>query len=237
MKRAVIIDDSERARKALKRDVEEYCPQVEVIAEADSVLSGLNLLKKTETDIVFLDIHMNDGDGFELLEILGEIKAKVIFTTSSDAHAIKAFKFSATDYLLKPIDPDELIKAVEKVETADNTLLKEALEKERISKIALHTQEKIAVHKLDDIIRCESDVNYTTFYFTTSKPLLVTKTLKHYDGLLKDSGFLRVHQSHLINRDHIKEYNKQDGGYLVMSDGSRVPISSRKKAEILKLIG
>ncbi|MCT4625329.1 MAG: LytTR family DNA-binding domain-containing protein [Schleiferiaceae bacterium] len=237
MKKAVIIDDSERARNALKRDLEEYCPQVKVIAEAESVLSGLKLLKKTETDIVFLDIHMNDGDGFELLEILGELKAKVIFTTSSDAHAIKAFKFSATDYLLKPIDPDELIKAVEKVETADNTLLKEALEKERISKIALHTQEKIAVHKFDEIIRCESDVNYTTFYFTTSKPLLVTKTLKHYDGLLKDSGFLRVHQSHLINRDHIKEYNKQDGGYLVMSDGSRVPISSRKKAEILKLIG
>ena len=242
MKTAIIIDDSTRARSALKRDIEEFCSDLEVSHEADSVLNGLKLLKSQSADILFLDIHMGDGNGFDLLELLGEHQMKVIFTTSSDAHAIQAFKFSAVDYLLKPIDPDELVIAVEKAmkavgPSADVNFLKEQLNSgEKKSRIALSTADKIQVFQLADVVRCESDVNYTQFYFTNGSKLLVTKTLKHFDQLLSDSGFYRVHQSHLINLDHVKEYQKNDGGYILMQNQDQIPISSRKKAEVVKVL-
>ena len=242
MNTAIIIDDSTRARSALKRDIEEFCFHVEVKHEADSVISGLKLLKSQTADILFLDIHMGDGDGFDLLELLGQHRMKVIFTTSSDAHAIKAFKFSAVDYLLKPIDPDELVIAVKKAlesesEQSDIGFLKEQLESgEKKSRIALSTSEKIQVFQLADIVRCESDVNYTQFFFKDGTKLLVTKTLKHFDQLLSGSGFYRVHQSHLINLDHVKEYQKNDGGYILMINNAQIPISSRKKAEVVKVL-
>ena len=242
MSTAIIIDDSTRARSALKRDIEEFYPELEVKQEADSVISGLKLLKSQTADILFLDIHMGDGDGFDLLELLGQHKMKVIFTTSSDAHAIKAFKFSAVDYLLKPIDPDELVISVKKAlerdtEQSDIGFLKEQLESgEKKSRIALSTSEKIQVCQLADIVRCESNVNYTQFFFKDGTKLLVTKTLKHFDQLLSGSGFYRVHQSHLINLDHVKEYQKNDGGYILMINNTQIPISSRKKAEVVKVL-
>jgi two-component system LytT family response regulator len=239
---AIIIDDSTRARSALKRDIEEFCSGLEVKHEADSVVSGLKLLKNKTADILFLDIHMGDGDGFDLLELLGQHDMRVIFTTSSDAHAIKAFKFSAVDYLLKPIDPDELVIAVNKAlesrtSQSDIGFLREQLETgEKKTKIALSTAEKIQVFQLSDIVRCESDVNYTQFFFKDGSKLLVTKTLKYFDQLLSESGFYRVHQSHLINLDHVKEYQKNDGGYILMQNNTQIPISSRKKAEVVKVL-
>jgi two-component system LytT family response regulator len=186
---------------------------------------------------------MNDGTGFDILELLDEIRFKVIFTTASDEYAIKAFKFSATDYLLKPIESEELIKAVNKASQLMDSgrehvdLLMDQMRKgEEITKIALHTAEKIQVVELKDIIRCESNVNYTVFYFKSGEKLLVTKTLKFYDQLLSPSGFLRVHQSHLINVSHIHEYVKADGGYIIMANQENVPISARKKAEVIELI-
>ena len=242
MNTAIIIDDSTRARSALKRDIEEFCSGLEVKHEADSVVSGLKLLKNQTADILFLDIHMGDGDGFDLLELLGQHYMRVIFTTSSDAHAIKAFKFSAVDYLLKPIDPDELVIAVNKAlesttSQSDIGFLREQLEiGEKKTKIALSTAEKIQVFQLSDIVRCESDVNYTQFFFKDGSKLLVTKTLKYFDQLLSESGFYRVHQSHLINLDHVKEYQKNDGGYILMQNNTQIPISSRKKAEVVKVL-
>ena len=241
MPTAIIIDDIPQAIQTLKDDLTAYCPDVQVIGTAEGVISGAKLLKSTAVDIVFLDIQMKDGSGFDLLEILPEVNFKLIFTTASDAYAIKAFKFSAIDYLLKPIDPDELINAVAKANAQDNTdsknvdLLLETIEnKTKPSKIALHTLEKIQVAAIKDILRLESSGNYTQFFFNDGSKLLVTKTLKEYDQMLADSGFLRIHQSHLINVEQIKEFVKVDGGYLVMKDGSRLPVSVRKRATLMR---
>ncbi|UTW64502.1 response regulator transcription factor [bacterium SCSIO 12741] len=241
MATAVIIDDVEEARLALQQDLEDYLPDIELVGSADGVLTGIKLIKATQPDIVFLDIHMNDGDGFDLLEIADAESFHTIFTTASDAYAIKAFRFSAIDYLLKPIDPDELMTAVEKAlekQKNDQTpldILKENLV-DKPKKIALHTQEKIHIAELEEIVRCESNGNYTQFHFHDGQKLLVTRTLKVFDQMLADQNFYRVHQSHLINCDYIREFVKTEGGYLVMKDRSHVPISSRKKAEVIRML-
>lgn len=245
MLKAIIIDDVKDARETLKADIESYCPNIQVIAEAEGVVSGAKLLREQQTDLLFLDIQMKDGSGFDLLEILDKVNFKVIFTTASDEYAIKAFRFSAVDYLLKPIDPDELMAAVEKVgqQIADDTpalnLLKENLgsQSQKQTRIALSTQEKIHVVKIEDVVRCESSVNYTTFFLSNGNKHLVTKTLKEFDDLLKEHNFIRVHQSHLVNADFIKEYVKTDGGYLVMTDGVSVTVSSRKRATVMDWLG
>lgn len=242
--KAVIIDDIEDARIVLKKDLEEYCSEVEVVGEAEGVVTGMKLLKGLSLDIIFLDIQMNDGTGFDLLEIIGKSNAKVIFTTASDAFAIKAIKFSALEYLLKPIDPDELVEAVKKVQESQFKdgqqdaieVLSNQLANQNKGKIALNTLERISVVNLSEIIRCESDVNYTQFYLKDSKKIVVTKTLKEYTELLADKGFIRVHQSHLVNLEHIVELDKQDGGSLVLSDGSYVPVSSRKRNEVITFL-
>ncbi len=241
MLKAVIIDDIDLARQTLKKDLALYCPDVEVIGEAEGVVSGVKLLKSFKPDVLFLDIQLKDGVGFDLLEILPDVSFKIIFTTASDAYAIKAFRHAAVDYLLKPIDPDELMSAIEKLKSgfsqqAQVSVLMENNRNKTTSKIALHTQDKIHVVDIADIIRCEANVNYTEFHFINSKKILVTKTLKDFEEMLKENGFYRVHQSHLINTKYIKEFVKTDGGYLIMSDGNSVPVSTRKRSEVLSLI-
>ena len=243
MIKAVIIDDVAQARDTLKKDLAAYCKELEIIGEAEGVVTGAKLLKSKEIDLVFLDIQMQDGSGFDLLEILPEINFKIIFTTASDAFAIRAFRFSAIDYLLKPIDPDELVEAVAKAKKESQNsgeqydlLLDTVKTQAKPQRLALHTLEKIQVTEIQDIIRCESSGNYTTFYFKNADKLLVTKTLKDYDKMLAEHGFARVHQSHLINTNQIKEYVKTEGGYLVMKDESRVPVSLRKKPMVVKML-
>lgn len=244
MIKAIIIDDMEQARVTLKKDLQTYTPDVEVIAEAGGVVEGAKLLKSVKPDILFLDIQMQDGSGFDLLDILKEINFKIIFITASDAHAIKAFRYAAIDYLLKPVDPDELKEALKKFgnekmnEAEKYKLLNDTLKgsQKTHEKLALHTQDKIHIVNISDIMRCESNVNYTEFYFTNAKKLLVTKTLKDFEDLLGDQGFYRVHQSHLINTRYIKEFVKTDGGYLIMNDGSSVPVSTRKRPEVIKML-
>lgn len=242
--KAAIVDDVALARETLKEDLVTYCPDIEIIGEADGVVTGSKLLKQIKPDVVFLDIQLQDGSGFDILEILGDISFQVIFTTASDAFAIKAFKFSAIDYLLKPVDPDELMEAVNKLSKANisqqnsyDLLLNTVKKKTLPQRMALHTLEKIHVTEIADIVRCESNGNYTTFFFKNGQKLLVTKTLKEYDQLLSEHKFARVHQSHLINSHQIKEFVKVDGGYLVMHDGSKVPVSMRKKSTVMKLLG
>ena len=240
---AAIVDDIAQARATLKEDLAAYCPNIEIIGEADGVVTGSKLLNKIKPDVVFLDIQLQDGTGFDILEILGSISFQVIFTTASDEFAIKAFKFSAVDYLLKPVDPDELIVAVQKVSKVNNStqenydlLLNTVKEQSAPKRMALHTLEKIHVTDIADIVRCESNGNYTTFYFKDGQKLLVTKTLKEYDQMLSEYKFARVHQSHLINAQQIKEFVKVDGGYIVMRDGSKIPVSLRKKSVVMKLL-
>lgn len=241
--KAAIVDDVAQARETLKEDLATYCPDVEIIGEADGVVTGAKMLKNINPDVVFLDIQLQDGSGFDILELVGDVKFQVIFTTASDAFAIKAFKFSAVDYLLKPVDPDELMEAVQKASHANisqqksyDLLLNTVKERTLPNRLALHTLEKIHVTEIADIVRCESSGNYTTFFFKSGQKLLVTKTLKEYDQMLSEHRFARVHQSHLINTHQIKEFVKVDGGYLVMKDGSKVPVSMRKKSTVMKLL-
>jgi len=244
MIKAIIIDDIEQARVTLKKDLQVYAPDVEIIGEANGVVEGARLLKSAKPDILFLDIQMQDGSGFDLLDILKEIPFKIIFITASDAHAIKAFRYAAIDYLLKPVDPDELVSALKKFrdeklnENEKYQLLNYSLKNHQKphERLALHTQDKIHIVSINDILRCESNVNYTEFYFNNGKKLLVTKTLKDFEDLLNDQGFYRVHQSHLVNTKFIKEFVKTDGGYLIMNDGSNVPVSTRKRPEVMKML-
>jgi two-component system LytT family response regulator len=242
--RAVIVDDIEDARLLLKQDLKEGFDNVEIVGEADGVVSGAKLIAKTKPDLVFLDIEMPDGDGFDLLEMLSDKNFKTIFITASDAHAIKAFKFSAIDYILKPLDTEELHRAVTKaIGTIDHkesmSLLQENISKPitQMERIALNTQEKIHVERISNIVRCESDVNYTNIYLSDGSRIMVSKTLKEFDEMLKDYGFIRVHQSHLVNTEYIKAFVKTDGGHLTLSVGKYVPVSSRKKSYVMEVLG
>ncbi|MBX7225764.1 MAG: LytTR family DNA-binding domain-containing protein [Chitinophagales bacterium] len=240
--KAILVDDFEHARLTLKKDLQVYAPQVEVIGEAGGVIEAAKLLKKKRPDVLFLDIQMQDGNGFDLLDVLEEINFKIIFITASDAYAIKAFKYAAIDYLLKPVDPDELVSAINKLkitpenEQAKYDLFKKQLQPKAVhNKLALNTMDRIFIVNIADIIRCESEVNYTIFHFKDKPKLIVTKTLKEYEDILKDHGFFRVHQSHLVNTACIKAFIKTED-VLVLQDETQVPVSSRKRTEVLKMI-
>lgn len=238
MIKAVIIDDIPEAITVLQADLETYCNTIEIIGSANGVVSGAKVIKDLKPDLVFLDIQMPDGTGFDLLEIIGDTNFKLIFTTASDEFAIKAFKFSAIDYLLKPIDPDDLMRAVEKVEhqqepTSRLDLLKENLNHPK--KIALNTVDKIHIVDIEEVIRLESNINYTRFFFKDGTKLLVTKTLKEFDKMLSDHQFIRIHQSHLVNANFIKEFLKQNGE-VTLKDGTKIPVSTRKKSTLMDMI-
>lgn len=250
MIKAILIDDAEKARAALRSDIQNYCPDVFIAGEADGVAAGIEAIKTHAPDLVFLDIRMNDGTGFDLLERLekeNKFTFKVIFTTAYNEYAIKAFRFSALDYLLKPVDPEELVMALNKIKKGATTnvlgehlnLLMENLKGLQASekRIALNSLEKVQIVNVSEIIHCESQKNYTIFYLLNKQQVLVTKTLKEYEELLGEYNFLRVHHSHLINLKQLKEYVKMDGGYAVMCDGSQVPVSVRKKDQLLKMLG
>ncbi len=239
MKKAVIIDDNKLAIASLKADVEDHCPNVEIVGQSEGVIEAAKLLRELEADILFLDIHMNNGTGFDLLDILDTTKYQVIFTTASPDFAIKAFQYAAVDYLLKPIEPQRLIEAVSKVksdkpalDSQQITMLKEI---DTPEKIVLSTSEEIRIVEIKEIIRLESSNNYTTFYLEDGSKILVSKTLKEY-SFLNEAGFYRVHQSHQINLSKVQAYIKTEGGYILMKDDSRVPVSVRKKAEVMKAL-
>lgn len=241
---ACIIDDIELARLSLRADLEDHCPEVDIIGEADGVVSGAKLLRQAKPDIVFLDIEMNDGNGFDVLEIIPELQTRVIFVTGSSEYAIKAFQYSAIDYLMKPVDGELLKSAVQKATSNSSTskeqisLLRETYGGTKLpQRLALHTTEQILIAEVDQIVRLESTGNYTEFHFADGSKILITKTLKTYDTMLAGGDFLRVHQSHLVNMDYVKAYVKTEGGYLTMKDGSMVPVSVRKKSEVMEMLG
>ncbi|MEM7035875.1 MAG: LytTR family DNA-binding domain-containing protein [Bacteroidota bacterium] len=250
---AVLIDDEKHPRVYLAGHLAIHCPEVKVVGEADGVEAGLALLQEKRPDIAFLDIQMQDGTGFDLLEkwmdVLGgssQISTNVIFTTAFDEFALKAIKFSAVDYLLKPIEETELQQAVAKVRhrkaDQDRALNYEVLYENfremnlARKKIALSTVEKTYVVRVQDIIRCESDDSYTRFYIRDRKPILTSKSLRETEEMLAGCGFERVHKSHLVNLEHLVSYEKQDGGYLLMEDGGLIPISRRKKDRVLAML-
>ena len=237
----------DNSRATLAHDLEEYCPQIKLVGQADGVQSGIAAIAHHEPDVVFLDIQMGDGTGFDMLEQIGSFDFKVIFTTALDAYGIKAIKFSALDYLLKPIDPDELTKAVAKLGLpAAETPMKDhiALLLENLKglhpeskRIALNSADKVHMVFVKDIVRCESQGAYTLFYLLNGEQVLVTKNLKEYELLLEEYSFVRVHHSHLINFAYLKAYVKKEGGHAVMADQSEVPVSFRKRNKLLEMIG
>ena len=246
MIKAAIIDDEINGRDIIKQYISLYCEGIEVCGEADSVKSGLNLLTNVDADLVFLDIQMQDGTGFNLLEQLPSRTFKVIFVTSFDQFALKAFKYSVSDYLLKPIAPDAFAESVAKVQSdieanknkphADVRIEELLANVNTFEKIGLPTNNGIRFVKVDDIVRCEAEGSYTIFHFVDKSNYVVTKNLKFYDDLLTERKFLRVHKSHLINLRFIEQYINGDGGQVMMADGSMIEISRRKKDELLNLI-
>jgi len=241
MIKAVIIDDEPQSRTTVSNILTNFCDDIVILGEADDVSSGFKLINGKSPQVVFLDIQMPDGNGFDLLQKFETIDFHVVFVTAYDQYAIKAIKFSAIDYILKPIDPQQLIDAVEKLrkllpqQTQSTERINNLLaNKQVLSKIALPTLNGYRFVNIKDIIRCEADNNYTNFFLQTTEQVIVTRTLKEYEQLLKSDSFIRVHQSHLVNLNFVTQYIKGDGGIAIMSDGSEVEISRRKKEEFLK---
>lgn len=244
MIRTVIIDDEEHIRKLLSSLLNSECSEVEVIGEADSVKTGLELINNTNPDLVFLDIKLPDGSGFDILSGIKNLNFNVIFVTAFEEYAIKAFEFSAIDYILKPVDPELLIRAVKRtthkmkaeLSLKMNTLLSNIKEGDD-KKIVLKTSNHVYLVKIKDIICLESDQNYTTVNVVDGKKILVSRTLKDLSNLLEDVNFLRIHRSHLINPAYIEGYERTDGGTVLMKNGHQVPVSSRKKDLLQKYFG
>ncbi|MBT3383975.1 MAG: response regulator transcription factor [Prolixibacteraceae bacterium] len=236
-----IIDDEPKARDTIINILGMSAIELNIVGEASDVKSGYELIISKSPDLVLLDINMPDGSGFDLLKQFEKINFKVIFITAHEEYAVKAFKYSAIDYILKPIRAAELLQAVEKANDSFNkeeTVLKISTllsNLEKLKKIVLKTAESIHIINVKQIIRCQADVNYTTFFLEGGENLLVSKPLKEYDELLGQTGFFRTHQSHLVNLDHILRYDKTDGGYLVMNNKSMVPVSTRNKEELFRL--
>jgi two-component system LytT family response regulator len=244
MIRAVIIDDEEEGRNTVNNILTQYCNYVSVVGQADGVAKGKDLILSKQPELVFLDIQMADGTGFDLLEQLPKVEFRVIFVTAYDQYALRAIKYSALDYILKPIDPQQLIDAVNKFKVLESNfnIMAEQIKtlfgfKSGFEKIALPTSEGLRFVKVEDIIRCESDNNYTNFFLKNGEKVLVTKTLKDYEETLSDSNFIRIHQSHLINLAYVERYIKGEGGSVVMSDGSEVEVSRRRKETFLEKMG
>ena len=239
--RTVIIDDETNGRMTLKNFIKKYAPHLELVGEADNVASGVALIDEVKPELVFLDIQMPDGTGFDLLGLVEFSDFKLIFCTAYDQYAVKAFRFSAIDYLLKPLDPDVFVAAVAKLADRGDEQLAERLDlllstRSEFSRIALHASEGIHLVNVSDIVRCESSGNYTNFCLKGKKEILVTRTLKDYDELLSPHGFLRVHKSHLINLAQVTTYLKGEGGWVKMSDGSTVEVSRRKKEQLMSVL-
>ncbi|EDM44398.1 response regulator [unidentified eubacterium SCB49] len=241
---AIIIEDMPDALQLLQSSLDKNHNDIEVVATAQSVVEAAKVLRKTEPDILFLDIMLGDGTGFDVLEIFPNLKSKIIFVTASDEYAIRAFKFAAIDYVLKPYSDEDLSLAIDRAKqqikpTGERlTILKETITapESQPDKISLHTLDKIIIVSLEDIIRCESDSNNTIFYTNDDKKIFVTKTLKYFSDMLSGYQFLRVHQSHLVNINYISAFIKTDGGYLMLKNKQSVPVSVRKKSEVIEML-
>ena len=246
MLRAIVIDDIEAIRKNNIAVIKSACPGITVIGQADSVESGVKIISQLSPDIVFLDVEMPDGTGFDLLQKLRPFEFKVIFITGYEDFAIRAFRFSAIDYLLKPLNPTELTEAVKKAESALSkdmfdtklTNLFSNLERPKnLQKLVLKTADRIYSVNIQDIVNCESDKNYTTFNFINAPKLVVSTNLKEYETLLAPYGFFRTHKSLLINMAYFDHFIKADGGNkVVMNNKLTLPLSVRKKDEFMVLL-
>ncbi|RLJ73746.1 LytR/AlgR family response regulator transcription factor [Pedobacter alluvionis] len=240
--KAILIDDEISNLQNLRTLLEKHCPQVTIMATTQNIDDAVNIIEKYSPDLVFLDIQMGEQTGFDVLKLLPARNFEVIFVTAYDQYGIQAVKFAALDYLLKPIDIEELINAVNKAEHKLATqiqnlqldfLLQQLKKPEtNVSKIALQMQSEIRYVALSEIIRCEADNTYTRFFLSSNEKILVSKSLKEYADLLRPNGFLRTHQSHLINPKYVKSWLKEDGGILLLTSGEKIPVSKPNKGTV-----
>lgn len=244
---AVIIDDERNNIDNLEGLLNKYCPEVDVVGAAMNADDGATLIKRLQPALLFLDIQMPGKSGFDLLKELRDHYFEIILITAYDQYAIKAIKFSAIDYLLKPLDIEELKHAVQKAdkrikekmqnhELANLLQLIKSREERSDHKLALPTLKETRFVHPKDIIRCESSNAYTNFYIATGEKIVVSKPIYEYDELLSDFGFIRCHQSHLVNKKYIRSWRKGDGGYLELQNGDEIPVSKSKKEMVAKLL-
>lgn len=240
MIRTLIIDDEQNARSALKGLLRDLSPEIQVVGEAGDVASGLELIIQNRPDLVFLDVQMPDGTGFDLLEQIPEPAFKVIFVSAFDRFAVTAFRFSAIDFLLKPVQANDLLQALDKMDKGNESQtakIKVLLgNRSGIEKIVLPSLDELLFVKVDEIIRCESDNNYTYFYLSGNERILVSRTLKDYEELLEPMGFFRIHKSSIINLRFLKKYKKGEGGIVTMEDGTQLEVSRRRKDDFLRVL-
>lgn len=246
MIQAIIVDDEPSNIENLQALLTKHCPQVNVVGTALNNAAAAELIKNHQPNLVFLDIQLRDDSGLNLLKLVQNRSFEVIFVTAFDQYGIQAVKFAALDYLLKPVDIDELIAAVDKVETK----LKEKQHNQQLdflvnhlkkddnqpTKIALQQQKEIRYVALTDIIRCEADNTYTFFYLQNGERILVSKGLKEYADMLPTSSFLRIHQSHLVNISFVKSWLKEDGGVLLLTNGDKVPVSRPNREKVRSVL-
>lgn len=241
--KVILVDDEEKGRKTLKGLFSFIDQDIDIIGETDNINSAFELISSSSPDIVFLDIEMPSGTAFDLLNKFTSIPFEVVFVTAYSEYAIKAFKYSAFDYLLKPIDLDELNNTLtnyankNKKDSSDQIqLLLNLFQEKNHKRIAIPETDGLSIVDTDDIIRCESDGNYTNIFLTDGSKLTSSKTLGEYEELLPTNIFFRIHRSHLINLNHIMKFVKNDGGYILMKDRSEIEISRRKKSDFIELL-
>lgn len=243
--KAIIVDDEPAIRNTISTLLSEGFPEIVVSGQAGSVEEGFKAVKQDEPDLLFLDVELPDGLGFDLLKRLSPVRFRTIFITGHQEYAVKAIKVSALDYILKPIDKDELAAAIEKAreiisqeeEQLKLLALSENLEsKKTLKRIILRTSEALQLISVSEIIRAEAESNYTHFFLSGGKHIMVSRTIKEYEAMLVGSGIIRVHQSHLVNLNHIDKFLKHDGGFLQMKDSTTVPVSPNLKQKVLQAI-
>jgi two-component system LytT family response regulator len=246
MIQAIIVDDELSNIENLQALLTKHCLQVNVIGTAVNNAAAVELINRHQPDLVFLDIQLRDDSGLNLLKLVNNKLFEVIFVTAYDQYGIQAVKFAALDYLLKPVDIDELVAAVDKVENK----LKEKQHNQQLdflvanlkkddyhpTKIALQQQKETRYITLTDIIRCEADNTYTFFYLQTGERILVSKGLKDYADMLPTNSFLRIHQSHLVNINYVKSWLKEDGGVLLLTNGDKVPVSRPNREKVRSVL-
>lgn len=244
MIKAIIIDDEAKARRMMEALLKEYCPDVEVLETAEDVPSGVLAINKHKPDVLFLDVEMPGYTGFQLLDFFKEVDFEIIFTTAHSDYALQAFQVSAVDYLLKPIQISELIKAVEKLKKIKGVeskkrieTLKENFKDSSIKKLALPVAEGLIFCDINDIQYLEADGSYTHFIFTDGKKLMVSKKIKEFEDVLNTNNhYFRTHRSFIVNLDKIKQYVKQDGGYILLENNVQIPLARERKDEFLAII-
>ena len=242
---AIIVDDEGAVRNAIRSLLAENFPDINILATAGNIQEGYDAIINNKPDLIFLDIELPDGTGFDLLKKFPRVSFKIIFVTGHHEYALDAIKVSALDYVLKPIDTDELCRAVEKARSVINQqeqqlklqALSENLQGKKVLKrIILHTSDHLQIVSVSDIVRAEADSNYTSFTLSDGKHILVSRTIKEFESLLSGSGMIRVHQSHLVNITYIDRFVKRDGGYLLLKDNTKVPVSPILKKQVLQAL-